>query len=36
MRLTCYVGGQIDSVTESSIVFQDINLHTGDLTPSQR
>ena len=26
MRLTCYVGGQIDSVTESSTVFQDTNL----------
>jgi len=26
MRLTCYVGSQIDSVTESSTVFQDTNL----------
>jgi len=31
MRLTCYVGGQIDSVTESSTVFQDTNLQfTGN------
>ena len=26
MPLTCYVGGQIDSVTESSTVLQDTNL----------
>ena len=26
MQLTCYVGGQIDSVTESSTVLQDTNL----------
>ena len=30
-RLTCYVGGQIDSITESSTVFQDTNLQfTGN------
>ena len=30
MRLTCYVGGQIDSVTESSAVLQDTNLQFNE------